>query len=409
MKNKFKSIFAALFLFSAGCLHAEGFWQKIKNTAIGMYETHFEEKDLGAYTKGLTASNSCDLYIPIGATISIFDGRKVSWSGGIASQGKIRIPSGKHSFYFYGKTKIPAADPVTLNPVQQEVSFEDSIDVNLLPGRLYTLLYCIVNIDGFMNKDASLTSGIYVVSENDQNINGLIDNGTKLYMRAYPRSASVSSVTSIDKMACRIYTKDGARVNVRSNPGAKNTTVVGQVYNGTKVTVSKIADLTETYEGITDKWVFISDGKTSGWVFGGYVVEDKVKTVSSNSGSKTKRLSASEYKQMLSKVSPGEFPAKIDGDVKSFDVSILGEVSASYGNVVVVRADVVWGYSGRMTSRIAFFVNNKPYGSFYEYQPHETFELNGSILTAWRNRFDLRNGIPSSYTVGDTNYKLEKF
>lgn len=78
-----------------------------------------------------------------------------------------------------------------------------------------------------------------------------------------------------------ISTKDGAKVNVRDNPGTKGI-VTGQFESVSEpeVFVAMKTTRKETIEGITDYWYWVSDVDSaesdgedglSGWVFGGYL------------------------------------------------------------------------------------------------------------------------------------------
>lgn len=126
-----------------------------------------------------------------------------------------------------------------------------------------------------------------------------------------------------------------------------------------------------------------------------------------------KLLSSNEYRKILMQSGSDYFPSKVDGEeIHSFDIKVLGEVNSSAGHIAVLRSDVIWGTSERCTSRIVFFLNGKPYGHFYELQPHETFELNGNILIAGRNSYNLKNGIPNKvmiYNDPSGEYNLERF
>jgi len=71
-----------------------------------------------------------------------------------------------------------------------------------------------------------------------------------------------------------IYTLDGANVNIRNAPGTAGEKI-GQLENGTKVSVSLCTTRNNTFEGITAPWYFVTteDGNLSGWIFGGYTKE----------------------------------------------------------------------------------------------------------------------------------------
>jgi len=120
----------------------------------------------------------------------------------------------------------------------------------------------------------------------------------------------------------------------------------------------------------------------------------------------SKKLEISDYKKMLAKICPDYFPEKLDEEVHSFDLTLLGTINTNYGKVDVFRSDVVWGYSYRSTCRLVFFLNDKPYGEFYEAFQHETFFLKGTTLEAGQSNYDLRLGIPNQVRINPGEYGL---
>ena len=71
-----------------------------------------------------------------------------------------------------------------------------------------------------------------------------------------------------------IYDSDGSKINVRSMPGTAGE-VVGQIESADSpdVYVSLRTDSTDTIDGITDYWYYVTEPETGleGWVFGGFV------------------------------------------------------------------------------------------------------------------------------------------
>lgn len=65
-----------------------------------------------------------------------------------------------------------------------------------------------------------------------------------------------------------IWTDDGSKVNVRSSPRTGN--IVGQFEYGTKVSLLAGSNDYDYIEGMYDSWIKVTDGKITGWIFGGF-------------------------------------------------------------------------------------------------------------------------------------------
>ena len=77
-----------------------------------------------------------------------------------------------------------------------------------------------------------------------------------------------------------IYTEDGSKVNVRKEP--KNGEVVAQLESGKPVRVFRETDNTDTIDGVTGYWVYVTacdsegnfdESAVEGWVFAGYLLK----------------------------------------------------------------------------------------------------------------------------------------
>ena len=83
-------------------------------------------------------------------------------------------------------------------------------------------------------------------------------------------SFSDDDIVQVDEFIARIYTADGAKVNLRSLPGTAGDKVA-QVENGWECNVTLATESKETIEDIRASWYYVSNGDTEGWVFGGYL------------------------------------------------------------------------------------------------------------------------------------------
>ena len=81
-------------------------------------------------------------------------------------------------------------------------------------------------------------------------------------------------IVQIDEFSARIYTADGAKVNLRSMPGTAGDKVE-QVENGWECIATLATEPKESIEGLTRSWYYVHGDGIEGWVFGGYLQRDE--------------------------------------------------------------------------------------------------------------------------------------